>query len=221
MNDLCFIINSREIYLEKVLVSFNETPMLFVCRAPDNVPFAALCTDLEHLSYLIAQTTDRDVLDLVSGKIPMRDIFTNAEYLWSVETSDTIEQDVVRTVKHEELDESVLPLVGALYEIVSNDIELYKFKIETAVFSSSQYKSIREHTYSVDSKFELSSDLDSVGEFNKIISQVKIVSCPSFANKSVSLKGFQLDSKNTICVTHCSFDDARQFVTCSIQLRAA
>lgn len=221
MNDLCFIINSREIYLEKVLVSFNETPMLFVCRAANNIPFAALCTDLEQLSYLIAQTTDRDVSDLVSGKIPMRDIFTNAEYLWSVETSDIIEHDVVRAVKHEELDESVLPLAGALYEIVSNDIELYKSKIEATVFNNSQYESIREHTYSVDSKFELSSDLDSVGEFNKIISQVKIDSCPAFANKSVGLKGFQLDSKNTICVTRCSFDDARQFVTCSIQLRAA
>ena len=50
-----FIINGRNLYLEKVFVEFEGQPIYFLCFDGD-MRYLCLCTDIESENYMVVQT---------------------------------------------------------------------------------------------------------------------------------------------------------------------
>lgn len=126
--ELCFCLDGKELFLDKVLVAFNDTPIFFVCRAV-NQYYIALCIDIDELEYIIVDCQLRMLFDMLSGKIEMRSLFTSVETYWHVIAGNTIYEDV--TTKHliDSLEMDYLPLPGAYYEATAASDREYADRI--------------------------------------------------------------------------------------------
>lgn len=140
--ELCFIIEGKELYLEKVLVSFQEVPIFFLCK--DNKDYyIALCADVDKLNYVVTELSIKDVFDLLHGIIPMRNAITQKETYWYIESQEDIKSDTVEKRQMYTLDITILPQVNAYFEILTQDMEKYVQQFDD-LFSSEKYTLIED-----------------------------------------------------------------------------
>ncbi len=140
--ELCFIIEGKELYLEKVLVSFQEVPIFFLCK--DNKDYyIALCADVDKLNYVVTELSIKDVFDLLHGIIPMRNAITQKETYWYIESQEDIKSDTVEKRQMYTLDITILPQVNAYFEILTPDMEKYVQQFDD-LFSSEKYTLIED-----------------------------------------------------------------------------
>lgn len=126
---LCFIIKNNKLFLDKVLVSFNATPILFVCKDGRKNYYLALCSDLENLEYVVEKQEVKDLYNLLMGKESIRSVLLSCKYFWKIRTNNDIKEDIVTKENINKIDYSVLPEEDALYEKVTKEDEAYLKKI--------------------------------------------------------------------------------------------
>lgn len=136
---LCFIIEKQNLYLDKVLVLFNDIPLFFVCHNEDNQRFLVLCTELEKLEYIVVAIGLTNLRNMLSRKKSMRETILKGEKFWKIVSGDTIEDDVCIALGKEEIDYSLLPDEGALYKTVYQEDVDYVGKIELEYLGSIQF----------------------------------------------------------------------------------
>ena len=132
--ELCFIFDDEKIYLEQSLIEYNCIPMYFLCRS-NIFYYISLCSDFDEFSYVVARITVNEVYKLLHGEIPMRDLIAKQKYYWDVQSGDNIEQDTVTQKRIEELDKSVLPIEGAIFEAMNESIKRYVENFDSEYFS--------------------------------------------------------------------------------------
>lgn len=122
--DLCFCIEGKELYLEQILVDYENIPIFFLCKGGSQY-YVALCTDLEVFHYIVVFAENLKVYNLLHGNHPMRDIFLGSGEYWEIVSGDDVSMDTV--IKHPaiELDVSVLPQEGACFEILTEEMRLF------------------------------------------------------------------------------------------------
>lgn len=140
--ELCFIIEGKELYLEKVLVSFQEVPIFFLCKNSKDY-YIALCVDVDKLNYVVTRLSIKDVFDLLHGIIPMRNAITQQEAYWYIESQEDIKSDTVEKRQMYTLDITILPQVNAYFEILTPDMEKYVQQFDD-LFSSEKYTLIED-----------------------------------------------------------------------------
>lgn len=122
--ELCFQIDSEDLYLEQTLVEYMGIPIFFLCKSKQNY-FISLCTDIEQLNYIVSKLTLSDVHDLLHGTIPMRDVFLKQKSYWSVISGDSISSDIVNKHHDIKLYDSYLPEKDAYFKVLTHEIESY------------------------------------------------------------------------------------------------
>lgn len=128
MNELCFVIEDRELHIDQVLIDYNDEPVFYVCKDNEKY-YIVLCTDLEKMRYYIAETEVKSLFKMITGKQPMRDSFLRGNRFWEVLASDSVENDLVRAIKKNEIALSDLPKDGARFEIYSDELREYSEKL--------------------------------------------------------------------------------------------
>ena len=146
--ELCFIIEGKELYLEKVLVSFQEVPIFFLCKNNKDY-YIALCVDVDKLNYVVTRLSIKDVFDLLHGIIPMRNAITQQEAYWYIESQEDIKSDTVEKRQMYTLDITILPQVNAYFEILTPDMEKYVQQFDD-LFSSEKYTLIEDSSVIVE-----------------------------------------------------------------------
>ena len=96
--DLCFIIEKKDLYLEKVLVDYMDIPIFFICKSNEDY-YIALCIDVEEYNYVVAQMSLEDTYALLHGKIAMRDAILKQKEYWLIYSGVTPQEDVSREKK--------------------------------------------------------------------------------------------------------------------------
>ncbi len=127
--ELCFCIQDNKLYLEQVLVDYNDIPIFFVCKDCE-LFYVVLCSDIEELKYVIVNVSCVDLHRLIHGMLSMREVFTKQESYWEIMSGEEIEQDMVTCKSINELDCSVLPEAGACFEILTNEVASYVEKFD-------------------------------------------------------------------------------------------
>ena len=129
--ELCFCIEKNKLYLEQVLVDYNDTPIFFVCKDDNMAYYAVLCSDIEELSYIVVNCSKKDLSDLLHGSLSMREVFTKQKSYWEIKSGEEIELDEVKCKSIEEIDYTVLPEEGAYFEILTDEVSSYVKKIDS------------------------------------------------------------------------------------------
>ena len=130
--ELCFIVDGKELYLEHVLVDFNEIPVFYVC-SHDKERYTVLCTDIENEEYIIVKSPLWRLCDLLNGTLEMKEIFTKENFYWRVKAGDEVADDDVRKEPVDTLEPSLLPDRGAYYAITNEGTKNYLSLLESIV----------------------------------------------------------------------------------------
>ncbi len=131
--ELCFIINNTNLFLEKILVSFNEFPILFICFDQQNRYYLVLNTDMERMEYIVINITLQDIYNMLIQRNSIQKTFLNQDCFWKVVSDMDIKNDKVTHLPINEIDLECLPHPDIYYEAESTvDIDYIK-EIETKI----------------------------------------------------------------------------------------
>ncbi len=155
MSELCFIIEGRYLYMDQVLIDYNEDPIFYVCKDDENY-YLVLCTDIENMKYYISEVMVHTLSEMVNGEKPMRDAFLQGSSFWMVSASDNPEDDLVTTIKVDEIDLDELPKENARFESYSPELQTFGRRIASydrnhiALLAQMEKRSIVEVSFEED-----------------------------------------------------------------------
>lgn len=136
--ELCFHIENKNLYLEQVLVDYMDIPIFFLCRE-ENQHFAALCSDINELSYIVVKLSLSDVYNLLHGKIPMRDIILKQNEYWDIVSGNEIYLDTVTKKSIDALETGLLPEKNAYFKILTKQMQLFVQKFDCEFFAAEYF----------------------------------------------------------------------------------
>ena len=146
--ELCFRIMEKELYLEKILVDYNEIPIFYLCT-DDSEYYIVLCTDIDEGKYIVTKTCLQDVSGMLHGKLSMREIITKKKEYWDVVAGEEIDDDIVSKRKMSEIPVQDLPYEESYFKVASKDIEEYLEMIDGKLYNASDWVKIpNSKTYS-------------------------------------------------------------------------
>lgn len=119
---LCFILDGNFLYLDKVLVSFNDTPIFFICVDHKHNYYVVLCHDIDNLEYIIVPQGIENIYKMLIQVIDMRSIFLSALCYYEVISGATIEQDIINKKDIKDIPLEILPYANEKYEHGITDI---------------------------------------------------------------------------------------------------
>lgn len=125
---LCFKIEGKELYLEQILVDFNDVAIFFLCKNEVQY-YIALCVDFHESTYIVAKVTIEDIYKLLHSELTMRDFILKQKEYYQVYSGFTIDRDKIEKHKMEDIDESVLP-ENEYFKVLTERIEGYVRKID-------------------------------------------------------------------------------------------
>ena len=137
---LCFILDKNELYLDKVLVCFNDTPIFFVCCDAGQNYYLALCSDMEVLEYTVVEQSKKNLWRMLTQKVTMRSVLLDCDSFWLIKSGNSIEDDVVERLTKDKMDLEALPLEGAMYEKITEEDALYIDRITSEYFNEITFK---------------------------------------------------------------------------------
>lgn len=125
-----FVIDGKELYLEKVLVE-TSVPLFFICKDDSDIRYSVLCTDTFEFKYVLIQSYNEDIQKMLKKRISMRELFNRAvnDIYWQVEVSED-GSDIVTVGSIIDIPREYLP--GAV-PYISTD-EKYEKTINRSVF---------------------------------------------------------------------------------------
>lgn len=125
---LCFKIEGKELYLEQILVDFNDVAIFFLCKNEVQY-YIALCADYHESTYIVAKVTIEDIYKLLHSELTMRDFILKQKEYYQIYSGFTIDRDKIEKHKMEDIDESVLP-ENEYFKVLTERIEGYVRKID-------------------------------------------------------------------------------------------
>lgn len=158
---LCFNIEGIELYLEQVLVDYNDIPIFFLCTG-EREQYLALCYDINELNYIIVKVSMEDVYNLLHSKITMRNIILKQKFYWSVLSGEEISLDRVLKNDISELDLSILPCEGAYFTILTKEIETFTNQFDSKYFEN-KYLYKNSYNYQFTDVLEMNTDELDIG----------------------------------------------------------
>lgn len=111
----CFIIETEELYLERVFVERDRVPLYFLCKGEQDNLYIALATDIDADKYVITKASRSDVVRLLRAEITMRDLILVGGSGWRVYAKENLEEDICEKIKMVELCEEELPTHNSFY----------------------------------------------------------------------------------------------------------
>ena len=67
---------------------------------------------------------------MLQGTVPMRDIFLRQAFFWDITAGDDMKDDVIVGHSISNIDADMLPQEGAVFEVLTADVEQYVRKIK-------------------------------------------------------------------------------------------
>lgn len=124
-NEICFKIDSRELFLEQVLVEYNKIPVYFVCKDNNEMYYVALCVDIDDEKYIVVETEIERLVNLFRKKITMRDIILAEEMYWEIIAGDDLSDDMSTQFNIEQINKENLPYSNSYFMILSTEHQEY------------------------------------------------------------------------------------------------
>ena len=141
---LCFIIENNELYLDKVLVSFNRTPIFLTCCDNYNNYYLVLCSDIENLEYIVEKQSLKTLWQMLTQRISMRSALLDCDCFWLIKSGESISEDIVEKDIISKIDHGVLPEENALYEQINKEDAQYVEQITSAYLSETTFGANQE-----------------------------------------------------------------------------
>ena len=167
----CFAINGVDLYLDIVLVEYQDIPIFFICKGKDQY-YVILCADIDDMSYVIIKPDLSDVLNMLNGELEIRKLFVKQQKYWEIISGETFEMDEIRYLNIENLDITILPEDNVYYSALTDEVKNYIAKFEEDIFRYDKFSK-----WDMPDTMELTADLDSVEEVHGIEEYTEYKQC--------------------------------------------
>ena len=137
--ELCFVIEGTKLYLEQVLVDYNEIPVFYVCSS-DMGWYLVLCTDIDKQIFYVVKVKLLTISDLLEKNITMRGALLSGSLYWEIFSADQVEDDVVNSLKRQQICAEYLPKEGAFFSTFSEELRAYKERVQRKLFEGNDWK---------------------------------------------------------------------------------
>ena len=127
-NDVCFIINSKNLYIDEYLVEMN-IPIFFICKDNDNNKYAVLCEDTSELEYLICRVSIDSLYKMLKNELTLYDFIHESDEKWILKSGDSLETDLVEEVR--ELEPAYYPKKNEFLALNNEKICDYIHRIQS------------------------------------------------------------------------------------------
>lgn len=97
-NEVCFVINSKKLYVDEYLVEFN-IPIFFICKDDSNNRYAVICENTSELEYLICHVSINSLYKMLKNELSLYDFIYKSIEKWILKSGDTLEADIVEAVQ--------------------------------------------------------------------------------------------------------------------------
>lgn len=128
-----FVINGKNVYVDQILIWFNEFPVFFVCVDDDGGYYLAMMLgqddDTYGYTYYIVESFVDEIQKMMLKQLPMRDVFLLKDHFWKVVSGVTVTEDVVDDLPITEIDRDLLPAPDKYFEASSFDDKNYIRKL--------------------------------------------------------------------------------------------
>lgn len=141
--ELCFRIEHNDLFLNQVLVDYNDIPIFFLCQGKYK-NYLSLCVDIENYNYVIVEVSLFDIYDLLHGNVSMRNAILKHKEYWMITSGEDISNDIVERKMMEDIDQSWLPQEGAYYKVLTESIKHYVKLIDNIISFQQNYISFSE-----------------------------------------------------------------------------
>ena len=131
----CFIIDEKILYLEKVLVDFENIPIFFLCKSFDDYYFV-LCVYFDNFNYIVVEASLIDIYNLLHGNIPMRDVILKQDYYWKIISGEDLLSDTIERHPMKCIDTSLLPEENARFQVFDSETRKYISEFDKNLFNS-------------------------------------------------------------------------------------
>lgn len=133
-----FVIESKELILDQVLVEYNEAPIFFVCK-DENSYYIASCIDLKKEKYFVTTVELSSLAKMLHGQISMRKFLLQSEEYWDVIVGEDISQDMVVKKRTTDVCLDDLPYENAYFTVATKEIEHYVEKIDAQLYDEGDW----------------------------------------------------------------------------------
>lgn len=122
--EICFIIEKDELYMDQILIDCDGIPFFYVCKGRSE-RYLVLRNGYEKESYIIEKIDNADLINMIRGRVSMRETMQKPSIFWSVVTAENIELDNVQQQSIEDIPLEDLPYENTYYEILDDEVEEY------------------------------------------------------------------------------------------------
>ena len=140
-NEKFFVIENKELLLDKVLVDFNGEPVFFVCQDGENY-YISLNVSNKEERYFLARVSLHSLSKMLHQKLTMRELIMQAEYYWDICAGITIGEDVIIKKDMQTIPMDLLPFEGAYLKIATKDMMGYVEKIDSDLYNEGCWEKI-------------------------------------------------------------------------------
>lgn len=123
-----FKIDNQILVREQNLIEC-QVPIFFVCIDDNGQRYLVINLDFEDDEYLIAKATNIDIVDMLQGKITMRESLEKSQNIYYVYAGENLEKDKVIKKDFSDINEDDLPEKNA-YFTIDSDKELEDYILE-------------------------------------------------------------------------------------------
>lgn len=200
--EICFKIDSVELFLEQVLVEYNQIPVYFICLDERQTYYIVLCVDIDEEKYIIVKSEIERLIKLLSGKITMRDIMLLEKKYWEIIAGEDVDNDNCMQIDMEKINKEDLPYENSYFKLSTKAHKKYFTKLENIVMED--YNRWQE----IDTSKNLQvSELDVNSGYKKTIT-----------NEYTEIKNFKLDSSYSNKTKNINMIESGKFVDNSISV---
>lgn len=109
-----------------------------MCKDAEGQRYLGLTADMDADLFFMVEISLSDLYQLLHGRVTMRDMFVHQDSFWKIIGAEDAADDVVEHCPIADIDCSVLPDDGAVFEILTQEIAAYAHKIEQLFMANAQ-----------------------------------------------------------------------------------
>lgn len=97
----CFKIGDKMLVLDKVLVYFQEVPLIFICKEESNTNnrYCAFAADTDNFLYLLVKVETEDLIRYLEGNLSFVELYNTNDKFYRIQASDySLDEDIIEEI---------------------------------------------------------------------------------------------------------------------------
>ena len=127
-----FTINGTSLYIEKILLFFQEIPLLFVCIDDKGNRYFCLCRDTDKGTHLICKVSIDTLLKYLKSEISFTDMYESTDIFYKVEVGqkEDFSDDIITEIKSNKIKDNIIYEGEVYFNAYSDNLKQYIRKLE-------------------------------------------------------------------------------------------